>query len=144
MCPLDLDYQAVSVIFLYMKEDLHTAVVSTYEDPIVSLALHTLANLATLYTTTEPTSQFHLLRDIINWRLQGRDPSAEIAHLISLFTWLSRAGLVLPYNLHTMLLCTGLGDNYPSLITTAIHTIGTMDFMLRFFSFIIMLLLVFS
>ena len=134
---LDLHYQAVSVISLYMKEDLHTAVVSTYKDPIVSLALHTLANLVTLYTTTEPTGQFHLFRNIINWHLQGRDPLAEIAHLVDLFTRLSKAGLVLPYNLHTMLLCTGLGDNYASLVTTAIHTICTMDFMLRFFSFII-------
>ena len=33
-----------------MKEDLCTAVVLTHEDPIVSLAFHTLANLATLYT----------------------------------------------------------------------------------------------
>ena len=52
---LDLDYQAVGIISLYMKEDLHTAVVFTYEDPIISLALRTLANLVTLYTMTRPT-----------------------------------------------------------------------------------------
>ena len=125
---LDLDYQAVGVILLYVKEDLHMAVVLTYEDPKISLTFRTLANLASLYATTRPTSQFYLFRDIINWHLGGGDPSAEIAHLVDLFTRLSRAGLVLPYNLHTMLLCTGLGDNYASLVTTAVHTIGTTEF----------------
>ena len=57
-----VDPMAVSVISLYMKEDLCTAVVSTYEDPIISLALRTLANLATLYATTSPTGQFYLFR----------------------------------------------------------------------------------
>ena len=125
---LDLDYQAVSIISLYMKEDLHTAVVFTYGDPIVSLALRTLAKLVTLYETTGPTSQFYLFRNIVNWRLGGGDPSAEIAHLVKLFTQLSRAGLVLPNNLCAMLLCTGLGDNYASLVTTGIHMIGTTEF----------------
>ena len=102
--------------------------VSAYEDPHVSLTLHTLANLATFYATTGPTGQFYLFRDIVNWCLGGRDPSAEIAYLVELFARLSGAGLVLPNNLHAMLLCTGLGDNYASLITTAIHTIGTIEF----------------
>ena len=53
---------------------------------------------------------------------------AEIVHLIELCIQLSGAGLVLPNNLCAMLLCTGLGDNYASLITTAVHTIGTTDF----------------
>ena len=53
----DSDYQAVGVISLYMKEDLCTSVVSTYGTPVVSLALRTLANLATLYAMTGLTSQ---------------------------------------------------------------------------------------
>ena len=125
---LDLDYQVVGVISLYVKEDLHTAVVLTYEHPKIFLAFRTLANLASLYATTGPTSQFYLFRDIINWRLGGGDPLAEIAHLIELFARLSGAGLVLPDNLKAMLLCTGLGDNYASLVTTAVHTIGTTEF----------------
>ena len=124
----DLDYKAVSVISLYMKEDLRTSVVSTYRTPVVSLALRTLANLVTLYAMTGPTGQFYLFRDIINWRLGGGDPLAEVAHLVELFARLASAGLVLPDNLQAMLLCTGLGDNYASLVTTAIHTISTMDF----------------
>ena len=125
---LDLDYQVVGVISLYIKEDLHTAVVLTYEDPKISLTFHTLANLVSLYAMTGPTGQFYLFRDIVNWRLWGGDPSAEIAHLIELFARLSGAGLVLPDNLKVMLLCTGLGDGYASLITTAVHTIGTTEF----------------
>ena len=125
---LDLDYQAVGVISLYVKEDLRTAVVLTYEDPKISLAFHTLANLVSLYATTGPTGQFYLFRDIVNWHLGGGDPSAEIAHLVELFTWLSGAGLVLPNNLKAMLLCIGLGDGYASLVTTAVHTIGTTEF----------------
>ena len=125
---LDLDYQAVGVISLYVKEDLRTAVVLTYEDPKISLAFRTLANLAALYATTGPTGQFYLFRDIVNWRLGGGEPSAEIAHLVELFAQLSGAGLVLPDNLKAMLLCTGLGDNYASLVTTAVHTIGTTEF----------------
>ena len=82
---LDLDYQAVGVILLYVKEDLRTAVVLT-------------------------------------------DPSAKIAHLVELFARLSGAGLVLPDNLKAILLCTGLGDNYASLVTTTVHTIGTTEF----------------
>ena len=58
---LDLDYQAVGVISLYVKEDLRTAVILTYEDPKISLAFCTLANLASLYATTGPTGQFYLL-----------------------------------------------------------------------------------
>ena len=58
----------------------------------------------------------------------GGDSSAKIAHLVELFTWLSSAGLVLPNNLRAMLLCTGLGDNYTSLVTTTVHMIGTMEF----------------
>ena len=69
---LDSDYQAVGIVSPYIKEDLRTAVVSTYEDPIVSLALRTLVNLATLYAMTGPTSQFYLFRDIVNWRLGGK------------------------------------------------------------------------
>ena len=125
---LDLDYQAVGVISLHVKEDLRTAVVLTYEDPKISLAFRTLANLATLYAMTGPTGQFYLFRDIVNWRLGGGDPSAEIAHLVELFARLSGVGLVLPDNLKAMLLCTGLGDNYASLVTTAVHTIGTTEF----------------
>ena len=103
-----------------MKEDLCTAVVSTYEDPKVSLTLCTLANLVTLYAMTGPTSQFYLFRDIVNWCLGGGDPSAKIAHLIELFAWLSGAGLVLPDNLQAMLLCTDLGGNcYSSVCLTA-------------------------
>ena len=75
-----------------------------------------------------PTGQFYLFRDIVNWRLRGGDPLAEIAHLVELFAQLSGAGLVLADNLRAMLLCTGLGDNYTSLVTTAVHTIGTTEF----------------
>ena len=125
---LDLDYQAVGVISLYMKEDLWTAIVLTYEDPIISLAQCTLTNLATLYATTGPTSQFYLFKDIVNWHLGSGDPLAKIAHLIELFTWLSGVGLVLPENLWAMLLCTSLGNNYTSLITIPVHTIGTTEF----------------
>ena len=125
---LNLDYQVVGVISLYVKKDLHTAVVLTYEDPKISLAFHTLANLASLYTTTRPTSQFYLFRNITNWCLGGGDPLAEIAHLVKLFARLSGAGLVLPNNLKAMLLCTGLGDSYASLVTTAVHTIGMTEF----------------
>ena len=125
---LDLDYQAVGVISLYVKKDLRMAVVLTYEDPKVSLAFSTLANLVTLYATTGPTGQFYLFRDIVNWRLGSGDPLAEIAHLVELFAQLSGAGLVLPDNLKAMLLCTGLGDNYASLVTTTVHTIGTTEF----------------
>ena len=116
------------IISLYVKEDLRTAVILTYEDPKISLAFRTLANLANLYATTGPTGQFYLFRDIVNWRLGGGEPSAEIAHLVELFAQLSGAGLVLPDNLKAMLLCTGLGDNYASLVTTAVHTIGTTEF----------------
>ena len=58
----------------------------------------------------------------------GGDVSAEVAHLIDLFAHLKGAGLDLPNNLHAMLICTGLGDNYSNLVTTAVHTIGTMEF----------------
>ena len=68
---LDLDYQAVRVISLYIKEDLRTAVILTYEDPKTSLAFCTLANLVSLYAATGPTSQFYLFRDIVNWHLGG-------------------------------------------------------------------------
>ena len=70
---LDLDYQAVGVISLYVKEDLRTAVVLTYEDPKISLAYRTLTNLATLYATTGPTGQFYHFRDIVTWRLGGEN-----------------------------------------------------------------------
>ena len=66
---LDLDYQVVGVISLYVKEDLRMAVILTYEDPKISLAFRTLDNLAGLYATTGPTAQFYLFRDIVNWRL---------------------------------------------------------------------------
>ena len=112
---LDLDYQAVGVIL-------------TYKDPKISLAFRTLANLAGIYAMTGPTGQFYLFQDIINWRLGGGEPSAEIAHLVELFAQLSGAGLALPGNLKAMLLCTGLGDNYASLVTTAVHTIGMTEF----------------
>ena len=122
------DYQAVGFIALYIKEDLRTAIVQTYEDPTISRALRTLANLARLYATTGLTGQFYRLKDIVNWRLRGRDPSAEIAHLVELFSRLTGTGLVLSENLRTMLLCTGLGDNYESLITTASRNISSTDF----------------
>ena len=125
---LNLDYQAVRIISLYVKEDLHMAVVLTYENPKVSLAFCTLANLASLYAMTRPTNQFYLFRDIVNCRLGGGEPLAEIAHLVELFAWLSRAGLVLPDNLKAILPCTGLGNNYASLVTTTVHTIGTTEF----------------
>ena len=125
---LNLDYQAVGVISLYMKEDLCTAVILTYEDPKISLTFRTLANLVSLYTMTRPTGQFYLFRDIVNWHLGGGDPLAEIAHLVELFARLSGAGLALPDNIKAMLLCTGLGDGYTSLVTTTVHMIGTMEF----------------
>ena len=49
---IDSDYLAVGVISLYVKEDLRTAIDQTYEYPIVSRALRTLANLARLYAVT--------------------------------------------------------------------------------------------
>ena len=125
---LNLDYQVVGIISLYVKEDLCTAIVQTYEDPIISRALHTLANLARLYATTGLTGQFYRLKDIVNWCLRGRDPSTEITHLIELFDQLSGTELVLSENLRAMLLCTGLGDNYESFITTAFHAISSTDF----------------
>ena len=125
---LNLDYQAVGIISLYVKEDLHTAIVQTYEDPIISCTLCTLANLARLYATTGITGQFYRLKDIVNWRLRGRDPSTEIIHLVELFNWLSGTELVLTNTLRAMLLCTGLGDNYATFIDTAICTISPTDF----------------
>ena len=122
------DYQAVGIISLYIKEDLRTAIVQTYEDPIISCALRTLANLARLHATTGLTGQFYLLKNIVNWRLRGRDPSAEINHLTELFNWLSGTKLVLPDTLRAMLLCTGLGDNYENFITNAFRTISLTDF----------------
>ena len=125
---IDSDYQAVGIISLYVKEDLRTAIVQTYEDPIISRALRTLANLARLYATTSTTGQFYWLKDIVNWRLRGRDPSAEITHLIKLFNRLSGTGLVLPDTLRAMLLCTGLGNNYATFTDTAACTISLTDF----------------
>ena len=122
------DYQAVGIITLYIKEDLRTAVVQTYEDPIISCALRTLANLARLYATTGITGQFYRLKDIVNWRLRGRDPSAKIAHLVESFNRISGTGLVLSENLRAMLLCTGLGDNYESFITSASRNLSSTDF----------------
>ena len=122
------DYQAVGIIALYVKEDLCTAIVQTYEDPIISCALRTLANLARLYATTGITGQFYRLKDIVNWRLRGRDPSAEIAHLVELLNRLSGTELALSENLRAMLLCTGLGDNYESFITSASRNISSTDF----------------
>jgi hypothetical protein len=49
---IDSDYQAISVISLYIKEDLRTAIARTYDAVHTSLAHTTLANLATLYETT--------------------------------------------------------------------------------------------
>ena len=124
----DLDYQALGVISLHIKENLRTSVSKTYNTMFDSFSHTTLANLAKLYATTGPTGQFHLFREIVNWRLTGGDISSEIGHLINLFAQLKGAGLDLPNNLHAMLICTGLGDAYSSLVTTAIHTIGTADF----------------
>jgi hypothetical protein len=107
---IDSDYQAVSVISLYIKEDLRTAVARTYDAAHTSLAHITLANLATLYATTGPTGQFYLFREIVNWCIGNKELSAEIAHLQDLFARLTGAGLDLPVNLCTMLICTGLGD----------------------------------
>ena len=125
---LNLDYQAVGIISLYVKEDLRTAIVQTYEDPIISCALRTLANLARLYATTGTTGQFYRLKDIVNWCLRGRDPSTEITHLVELFNWLSGTELVLSENLRAMLLCTGLGDNYATFTDTAVCAISLTDF----------------
>ena len=122
------DYQALGIIALYVKEDLRTAIVQTYEDPIISCALRTLANLARLYTTTGITGQFYRLKDIVNWRLRGRDPSAEITHLVELFDRLSGTELVLPDKLCAMLLCIALGDNYESFLTSASRAISSTDF----------------
>ena len=60
--------------------------------------------------------------------LRGGDVSAEVAHLVDLLACLKGTGLDLTNNLHAMLICTGLEDNYSNLITTAIHTIGMADF----------------
>ena len=124
----DSDYQALGVISLHIKEDLRTSIAKTYNTVFDSLSHTTLANLAKLYATSGPTGQFHLFREIVNWRLGGGDVSAEVAHLIDLFARLKGAGLDLPNNLCAMLICTGLGDAYSSLVTTAIHMIGTADF----------------
>ena len=122
------DYQAVGIIALYVKEDLRTAIIQTYEDPIISCALRTLTNLARLYATTGLTGQFYRLKDIVNWRLIGRDPSAEIAHLVELFDRLSGTGLVLSEKLRAMLLCIVLGDNYEGFIDSASRASNLTDF----------------
>ena len=124
----DLDYQALGVISLHIKEDLHTSVAKIYGTTFASLSHTTLANLAKLYATFGLTSQFYQFREIVNWRLGGGDVSAEVAHLVDLFARLEGAGLDLPNNLHAMIICTGLGDNYSNLVTTAVHTIGMTDF----------------
>ena len=124
----DLDYQALGVISLHLKEDLCTSVAKTYNTVFDFLSHTTLANLAKLYATSGPTGQFYLFREIVNWRLGGGDVSAEVAHLVNLFACLKVARLDLPNNLRTMLICTGLGDNYSNLVTTTVHTIGTVDF----------------
>ena len=67
----DSDYQALSVISLHIKEDLRTSVAKTYNPSFDSLSHTTLANLAKLYATSGPTGQFHLFREIVNWRLGG-------------------------------------------------------------------------
>ena len=64
----------------------------------------------------------------MNWRLGGGDVSAEVAHLVNLFACLKDIGLDLPNNLCAILICTGLGDNYSNLVTTAVYTIGMTDF----------------
>ena len=122
------DYQAVGIIALYVKKDLRTAIVQTYEDPIISCALRTLANLARLYATTGLTGQFYRLKDIVNWRLEGRDPSTEIAHLVELFNRLSGTELVLSEKFCAMLLCTVLGNDYESLLDSASRAINLTDF----------------
>ena len=122
------DYQAVGIITLYVKEDLRTAIVQTYEDPIISCALRTLANLARLYATTGITGQFYQLKDIVNWRLRGRDPSTKITHLVELFDRLSGTELVLSENLRAMLLCIGLGDNYATFTYSTVCAISSTDF----------------
>ena len=124
----DLDYQALGGILLHVKEDLCTSVAKTYNTAFDSLSHPTLANLTKLYATSRPTGQFYLFREIMNWYLGGGDVSAEVAHLVDLFSRLKGAGLDLPNNLRAMLICTGLGDNYSNLVTTAIHTIGMTDF----------------
>ena len=122
------DYQALGIITLYVKEDLRTAIVQTYEDPIISCALRTLANLARLYAMTGLTGQFYRLKDIVNWRLGEGDPSVEINHLVELFNRLTGTELVLPNTLRAMLLCIGLGDNYATFIDTALRDISPTDF----------------
>jgi hypothetical protein len=125
---IDSDYQAVGVISLYIKEDLRTAIARNYDAAHTSLTHITLANLATIYATTGPTGQFYLFREIVNWRIGNKEPSAEIAHLQDLFAWLTGAGLDLPVNLRAMLICTGLGDNYSNLVTTIVHMKATAQF----------------
>ena len=68
---LNSDYQALGVISLYIKEDLHTSIAKTYNTVFASLSHTTLANLAKLYASTGPTGQFYLFREIVNWRLGG-------------------------------------------------------------------------
>ena len=65
------DYQALGVISLHIKEDLHTSVAKTYNTAFDSLSRTTLANLAKLYATSGPTRQLHLFREIVNWCLGG-------------------------------------------------------------------------
>ena len=67
----DSDYQALGVISLHVKEDLHTSVAKTYNTAFDSLSHTTLANLAKLYATSGPTRQFYPFREIMNWRLGG-------------------------------------------------------------------------
>ena len=67
----DSDYQALGVISLHIKEDLRTSVAKTYNTAFDSLSHTTLANLAKLYATSGPPGQFHLFREIVNWRLGG-------------------------------------------------------------------------
>ena len=67
----DSDYQALGVISLHIKEDLRTSVAKTYNTAFDSLSHTTLANLAKLYAMSRPTRQFHLCREIVNWRLGG-------------------------------------------------------------------------
>jgi hypothetical protein len=73
---IDSDYQAVGVISLYIKEDLRTAIAGNYDAAHTSLIHTTLPNLATHYVTTGPTGQFYLFREIINWRIGNKEPSA--------------------------------------------------------------------
>ena len=73
----DSDYQALDVISLHIKEDLHTSVAKTYSSTFDSLSHTTLANLAKLYATSGPTGQFHLFREIVNWRLGGGKMSLQ-------------------------------------------------------------------